>query len=147
MDAYMNCTSAGPSMHGKSMFALKGGRSLAKAEQLSFKTTGVIVHGYEYFLYVLHHSIAANSNSKIHCLHMTVMHMLDALDDPTKERVQLWPKFICIQVDGASDNKSRRMFAYLEWLILNETFETICISFLLVGHTHADYDQKFIPIT
>ena len=52
-----------------------------------------------------------------------------------------------VQVDGASDNKCRAMFAYLEWLVLIGAFECIWISFLLVGHTHSDYDRKFVALT
>ena len=105
------------------------------------------MHGLGYFLYVLEPHLPSNANSNIYCLHQTIMHMLAKWKDPNEERVQLWPRMITVQVDGASDNKCRAMFAYLEWLVLIGAFECIWVSFLLVGHTHGDYDQKFVALT
>ena len=147
LDGYSTFKSSGPSLHAKPLCDLKGAPGLSKAEQLKFKTTGVIVHGLGYFLYVLEPHLPSNANSNIYCLHQTIMHMLAKWKDPNEERVQLWPRMITVQVDGASDNKCRAMFAYLEWLVLIGAFECIWVSFLLVGHTHGDYDQKFVALT
>ena len=105
------------------------------------------MHGYGYFLYALEPHLPANANSNIYVLHKTIMHMFDRLDDPLDTEVTLWPKRATVQLDGASDNKCRAMFAYCEWLVLIGAFEEVFVSFLLVGHTHADYDQKFVKIT
>ena len=52
-----------------------------------------------------------------------------------------------MQVDGGSDNKARAFFAYCELLVKRGVFACVYVSFLPVGHTHADYDQAFVPIT
>ena len=147
LDGYSTFKSSGPSLHAKPLCDLKGAPGLSGAEQLKFKTTGVIVHGLGYFLCVLEPHLPSNANSNIYCLHKTIMHMLARLQDPSDQRVRLWPSMITVQVDGASDNKCRAMFAYLEWLVLIGAFECIWISFLLVGHTHSDYDRKFMALT
>ena len=147
LDGYSTFKSSGPSLYAKPLCDMKGATGLSGAEQLKFKTTGVIVHGYGYLLYVLEPHLPSNANSNIFTLHSSIMHMFSRLADPNDKDVQIWPRFITVQVDGASDNKCRAMFAYLEWLVLNGTFDRIEISFLLVGHTHADYDQKFVQLT
>lgn len=124
-----------------------GAPGMSSAEQLTWKTTGVIVHGYGYFLYALEPHLPGNANSNMFCFHKTIMHMFSRLNDPNDQEVTIWPRMLTLQVDGASDNKCRAMFAYCEWLILIGAFEEILVSFLIVGHTHADYDQKFIKIT
>jgi hypothetical protein len=147
LDGYSTFKSSGPSLHAKPLCDLKGAAGLSGAEQLKFKTTGVIVHGLGYFLYVLEPHLPSNANSNIYCLHKTIMYMVAKRLDASDARVQLWPRMITVQVDGASDNKCRAMFAYLEWLVLIGAFECIWVSFLLVGHTHGDYDQKFVALT
>ena len=146
-DAVSSFTTSGPACHAKPLRDLKGAAGLSGAEQLRFKTTGVIVHGYGYFLYALEPHLPANANSNIYVLHKTIMYMFDRLQDPSDTEVTRWPRMITVQLDGASDNKCKAMFAYLEWLVASGTFECVWVSFLLVGHTHADYDQKFVAIT
>ena len=126
---------------------LTGAPGMSSAEQLTWKTTGVIVHGYGYFLYALEPHLPGNANSNIFCTHQTIMYMFNRLADPNDTEVNLWPRILTLQLDGASDNKCRAMFAYCEWLVLIGAFEEVWVSFLLVGHTHADYDQKFTKIT
>ena len=65
--------------------------------------------------------------------------------DPNK--LPCFPHELTIQVDGASDNKATVMFLYLEWLVRTKIFGSCVISFLLVGHTHNDADQDFVPLT
>ena len=74
---------------------------MSTAEQLKFKTTGVVVHGLRHFPYVLQPHLPSNANSNIHCLHRTIMHMLAKRKDQNKERMQLWPRMVIVQVDGA----------------------------------------------
>ena len=147
MDAISSHTTSGPSCHAKPLCDLKGAPGMSAAEQLKFKTTGCIVHGYGYFMYVLEPHLPSNANSNIFCLHRTIMQMFDALEDPTNLEVQHWPRLITVQLDGASDNKCKAMFAYCEWLITIGAFEEIWVSFLIVGHTHADCDRKFVCVT
>ena len=39
------------------------------------------------------------------------------------------------------------MFSYCEWLVSIGAFEEVWVSFLIVGHTHGDYDRKFVCVT
>jgi len=73
--------------------------------------------------------------------------LFNVVKDAENTMLTHWPKVLFVQVDGASDNKSKPFFRYLMWLVKKDVFETVVCSFLLVGHTHADYDQQFVPIT
>ena len=105
------------------------------------------MHGFGYHLYTLDPRLSANSNSNIHCLHTTLVSLFNVVKDAENTMLTHWPKVLFVQVDGASDNKSKPFFRYLMWLVKKDVFETVVCSFLLVGHTHADYDQQFVPIT
>ena len=148
IDGYCTWKSCGPLINGKGLANLKGApEGLGKAETMSFKTTGVLMHGFGYHLYTLDPRLQSNSNSNIHCLHTTLVSLFNIVKDPENTTLTHWPKMLFVQVDGASDNKSKHFFRYLMWLVKKNVFETVVCSFLLVGHTHADYDQQFVPIT
>jgi hypothetical protein len=56
----------------------------------------------------------------------------------------LHPSVLHLQFDNCShENKNKYMLAYCHWLVFNQVFRSITISFLLVGHTHEDIDQMF----
>lgn len=147
MDGYCSFKSSCFTIRGKPMRDMKGASGLNKAEQIKFKTTGVIAHGYGYYLYVADPTVSANANFNIDCLHRTLSKMFTDLQDPTNTELTEWPSEIYIQVDGGSDNKARSFFSYCDNLVKSGIVDVVYLSFLMVGHTHADYDQKFVPIT
>jgi len=57
------------------------------------------------------------------------------------------PKHMYVQLDGAGDNKNWVMFVFWAMLVDLGYFETVLISFLMVGHTHEDIDQRFSIIS
>ena len=65
--------------------------------------------------------------------------------DPNK--LPCFPHELTVQVDGASDNKAAVVFMFMEWLVRTRVFTSIVVSFLMVGHTHNDADQQFVPLT
>ena len=147
MDGYDSYKSAWATLNGKPIKDLKGMQGMSEARQVKYKTTGVLVHGYGYHLYVADPSLSANANFNVDCLHRTLRKMFDVLLDPNDPTLTEHPSELYVQVDGGSDNKARAFFAYCEWLVKTRVFDTVYVCFLLVGHTHADYDQKFVPIT
>ena len=53
-----------------------------------------------------------------------------------------------IQVDNCSqENKNQYMFAFCVALVGLGYFAEVYLSFLLVGHTHEDIDQRFNVIS
>jgi hypothetical protein len=126
---------------------MKGANGLSDAQQVKFKTTGVLVHGYGYYLYVADPALSGNTNFNTECLHRTISRLFEDLLDPENTELTEWPSELYVQVDGGSDNKARTFFAYADWLVKSGRFDVVYISFLLVGHTHADYDRYFVPIT
>ena len=103
------------------------------------KITGVLVHGDRFNVYINEPQVHSTSNVAIHCLHDTLMDLLEA-------RGQL-PKVLYLQVDGGPENKNQWTFGYLALLVHLGVFEKIKVSFLPVGHTHEDIDQRFSRIS
>jgi hypothetical protein len=131
---------------GKAMGDMKGigGGAGSESAGYTFKTQGVLLHGWGYYLYILDPRISANANFNIECCHRTLIKFFAKLaQDPNAE----YPSNFYIQVDGASDNKCRLLFMYGEYLIRIGMFDVVIVSFLIVGHTHNKMDQKFVPIT
>ena len=132
-------------LKGKSMGDMKGiGGSGANGAGYKFKTQGVLLYGWGYYLYVCDPRISSNANFNIECFHRTLHKFFDNL---MKTPDAQWPETLTIQVDGASDNKCKTLFMYAEYLIRIGLFDVVMISFLIVGHTHNKMDQKFVPLT
>ena len=53
----------------------KGG-GVGEVAGYTFKTQAVLLHGWGYYLHVLHPGIAANANFNIECLHRTLLKFL-----------------------------------------------------------------------
>ena len=115
--------------------------------EIPYKLTGVLVHGFGYFMYVMEPHLPANANMNINCVYQTLRHMFDILMDPNDTRLTVWPKELYVQVDSASDNRCGAFMMFHDYLIRMGIFDQVKVSFLLVGHTHIDIDQQFVPIT
>jgi len=147
VDGYCVRKSAVMRSQGHNISDMKGCPGLADAETVKYKTTGVLAHGFGYFLYVADPVLPANANLNVEVLYQTLQYMLEVLADPNDDRITVPPDELFIQVDGASDNRALVVFMFCELLIRMGMFDTIKMSFLIVGHTHNDIDQKFAPIT
>ena len=142
-DGFDSFKSANFTYRGKPMSDMKG-TGVSDAKGYVFKTQGVLLQAWGYYLYVLDPTIAANANFSIECLHRTLHKFFEQLRaDPDAE----WPSEFYFQVDGAPDNKCRAMFMYAEYLVRCGVFDVVIISFLIVGHTHNCVDQTFSEIT
>lgn len=53
------------------------------------------------------------------------------------------PPTLYVQLDNASDNKSRQILAFFAFLVEKKFFLKIKVSYLIVGHTHEDIDAFF----
>jgi hypothetical protein len=54
------------------------------------------------------------------------------------------PRHLLLQLDNSGkDNKNQTVMAFCSQLVLRGVFETITVSFLMVGHTHEDVDALF----
>jgi len=145
MDGYDNRKSSGPALYTKPIADCKGISGLGGAEQLKFKTTGVLVHGIGgYYVYVADPTVPSNANFNLECLFLTLVDLQERVASGDLPR---FPPELCLQVDGASDNKASVVFMFMEWLVRTRVFTSVVVSFLMVGHTHNDADQQFVPLT
>ena len=65
-----------------------------------------------------------------------------------KEEVRKLPPIFFLQLDNCTrENKNRYLLAYCELLVAQGVFKVVYVSFLPVGHTHADIDQSFSSIS
>jgi hypothetical protein len=147
MDALDKAKTSMFTRHGKPLADYKGMKGLTDAETVAYKTVGALVHGVGYFLYALQPFLRDGANVTVEVLHRTLSKLFAKLADPEDDSVTHHPRVLHLQVDGASDNKNRTMFSYCEYLVREGIFEVVTVSFLIVGHTHADYDRYFVPIT
>ena len=57
------------------------------------------------------------------------------------------PRHLILQMDNsAKDNKNQTILAFCSDLVARGIFETITMSFLMVGHTHEDIDAAFSKV-
>lgn len=85
-----------------------------------------------------HPVLLGGANLVVETLARQLVHAVTASPDK--------PHHLYIQLDNASDNKSKLVLAYIAALVHFSTFKTVTIMFLLVGHTHNTCDQKFSVI-
>lgn len=138
VDGINKRTTAGFQHNTKPLAELKGVNSIAGAKTIEYKMVGVLVHGIGYHLYIADPRIPQNGNFTIECMYQTLLKVLVS--------GQVFDE-IFIQLDAAPDNKNHTVFCFAEWLVRRGTAKLIKITFLIVGHTHIDIDQKFVAIT
>ena len=110
--------------------------SSLRKECLAQHLLGVMVHGRpdKIFLYTVNDSIKGDANLNIEGIRRTLAHLYES---------EPMPKTMYIQADNASDNKCWAMLAFLGMLVFHGYTNDVYLSFLLVGHTHEDIDQRF----
>ena len=147
VDGYCCRKSAVMRCQGHNISDMKGAPGLGDAETVKYKTTGVLAHGFGYFLYIADPTLPSNANLNVEVVYRTLQYMLEILNDPLDDRITVPPDELLLQIDGASDNRALVFFMFCELLIRLGLFDLLKVTFLIVGHTHNDIDQKFAPIT
>jgi hypothetical protein len=72
----------------------------------------------------------------------------DAYESETgRQRCVAWPRKLFLQSDNGAANKNNAFFRYCAWLVHEGIFETVRVSFMMVGHTHDIVDQVFSRIS
>ena len=109
--------------------------------QIKQSLTCVHFHGRQTFLFPRMPYHDKGSNWTIQCI-SSALESLAKSDSDTK-----LPKTLFLQLDNCSgDNKNKYVFGFFSSLVANGTFNTVVLSFLVVGHTHEDVDQLFSTI-
>jgi len=104
---------------------------------LKVKLVGVLEHGpvKGLSLYTMTAEFETGANHIIEALHRTLS---------VKAGKTALPDVLYLQVDNCTrENKNRFMFCYMESLVAWGVFTDVFVSFLPIGHTHADIDQTF----
>jgi hypothetical protein len=120
-------------------FWLNAPKCLGADYSLKNRVIGVIAHGFGTFLYWVTPQLKHDTDLTIECLRRTILKY-------QQEKGSL-PPVLYLQMDNASDNKSRRFFSFIAYLISKNIFQKIKVSFLVVGHTHEDIDGFFSVIS
>lgn len=107
------------------------------------KVVGVIAHGHGHYIYVAQPPVVGNANLTIECLWRTIL----KLQERYERALWKWPGKLHLQLDNASDNKSKAFFGFAAQLIEEGVFDEVNMNFLIVGHTHEDVDQYFSVIS
>jgi hypothetical protein len=107
---------------------------------------GVLFHGKmrRMDVYMVPHTYAGGSNVTIHCLNESLKRMQNAY----REAKMKWPHTLFVQLDNTTkENKNQFVLAWAQTLVDTFVFDDVYISFLPVGHTHEDIDQRFSVIS
>jgi hypothetical protein len=97
---------------------------------------GAIVHSFGTYVYWCTPQMQHNTNLMIEVLRRTLLKYQEAQG--------YLPPVLYLQMENASDNKSKLFFAFLALLIEKNIFRKIKVSYLVVGHTHKDIDAFFL---
>ena len=102
---------------------------------------GVLVHGVALYIHLwfdVHHAHDSNQ---------VVTSLAKVLGDVRSRKGSL-PLVLRIQADNCGrENKNKYMFAYCASLVALGYFREVRLSFLIIGHTHEDIDQRFSIIS
>ena len=117
-------------------------KGLAPTNNLPQSLTAVYYHGKGRGTHIYPSSsyVFGGSNWTIQCL----MKSLVSEAANAKAKNSALPRTWFVQMDNAvGDNKNKFVFGFFSTMVVKGIFDTIVVSFLLVGHTHEDIDQLF----
>jgi hypothetical protein len=111
-------------------------KTTSDLSKLKHVLNGVIAHGRGSYIYTSTMKCGKGCNVTVELLQLV-------LTDLDRDGRGL-PPVLFLQMDNCgSQNKNHYVFGYLAWLVSRGVFREIYVSFLPVGHTHADIDQMF----
>ena len=108
-------------------------KCIASEQGLKTKLFAAIVHGFGVYLFWCTALIQTGSNLTIEVLRRTL--------NKIEAEQGFLPPILHLQLDNASDNKSKQFLAFITYLVENRVFNVVKLSYLIVAHTHADVDQ------
>ena len=100
------------------------------------KLFAAIVHGFGVDLFWCTALIQTGSNLTIEVLRRTL--------NKIEAEKGFLPPILHLQLDTASDNKSKQFLAFIAYLVENCVFHVVKLSYLIVAHTHEDVDQYIL---
>jgi hypothetical protein len=104
------------------------------------KMTAVMFHGVGVHCFWASEQIVHDSNLTIECL----MRSLKKVEEDIRiNGNRTLPRNLHLQMDNASDNKSKQILAFMAYMVEMQYFDVIKLSYLIVSHTHEDIDQWF----
>lgn len=112
--------------------------------KLKVKVVGVLEHilrGKEWLsLFAMTEEYETGANHIVEVVHQTLQRK--------KNKLGRLPPVLFVQVDNCiRENKNRYFMSYFQSLVHLGVFNMVQISFLPIGHTHADIDQTFSSIS
>ena len=103
---------------------------------------GILIHGED-----LYSDVWIDSHHKYDSNHV-ITSIINVINDVRDRRGGFLPPMLQMQVDNCShENKNQYMFVFCAALVGLGFFAEVYLSFLLVGHTHEDIDQRFSVIS
>ena len=113
-----------------------------EARYVKTHLSGVLVYGEG-----LYSDVWIDSHHK-HDSNQVVTSIMHVIDDVRTRRGRKLPPVLRIQTNNCGrENKNEYMFAFCAALVGLMYFAEVYLSFLLVGHTHEDIDQRFSVIS
>jgi len=107
-------------------------KCIASEKGLKTKLFAAIVHGFGVYLFWCTALIQTGSNLTIEVLWRTL--------NKIEAEQGFLPPILHLQLDNASDNKSKQFLAFNAYLVENCVFHVVKLSYLIVAHTHEDVD-------
>lgn len=101
------------------------------------KMTACMFHGIGVYCFWASEQIVHDTNLSVECI-------LRALKKVHSDLAPCaLPRKLALQLDNASDNKSKHFLAVMAYLVEIGAYDVIKLSYLIVAHTHEDVDQWF----
>ena len=142
---YMSCIADGMDQAKVQMPWLRE-KSKGITKTLDCALEGVYFHGMHERMdfYVVPHTYKGGSNVTVHCLNESIKRQIAHMKAAGKKT----PHTLYVQLDNTTkENKNQYVEAYLSSLVTEGVFDVVVMTFLPVGHTHEDIDQRFSVVS
>ena len=116
------------------------GHAAQMSKKFETHIEGCIFHTqHETTFYWSYPNVHCGASLIIHCMFLEIEHRMQ---DVIAGKIPM-PTKIYVQIDGASDNVAKAVYASMEHLVFKKLCPQIIVCRLPTGHTHEDVDSKF----